>query len=167
MSPKTSPLAARLPKKRFLTRAQVARATGRHISTVRRWEGRKLHPIVDRDGVRHFDPDEVAALAADLGVGSVDTWSSSESEAARLPHAQATEVMRLIVAGESDREVALRTQTNPFVVREFRRIFARDIDKLRRVRSADERDRRRAEIEEEKRAFERRLADANGTEDRS
>ena len=54
-----------LPTKE-LTRAQVAARLDVSISTVRRYEGERLHPRVDEDDVRWFDEKEVAALAATL-----------------------------------------------------------------------------------------------------
>lgn len=48
-----------------LTRAQVADRLGASISTVRRFEGVRLHPEADEDGVHWFDPKEVSALAAE------------------------------------------------------------------------------------------------------
>ncbi len=49
-----------------LTRARVAARVGVSISTVRRYEGSRLHPQVDEDDVRWFDEKEVAELAAEL-----------------------------------------------------------------------------------------------------
>jgi transcriptional regulator with XRE-family HTH domain len=49
-----------------LTRAQVASRLGVSVSTVRRFEGERLHPQIGPDDVRLFDPGEVAALAAEL-----------------------------------------------------------------------------------------------------
>jgi len=49
-----------------LTRAQVASRLGISISTVRRFEGERLHPQIGPDDVRLFDAGEVAALAAEL-----------------------------------------------------------------------------------------------------
>ena len=54
-----------LPTKE-LTRAQVAARLDVSISTVRRYEGERLHPRVDEDDVRWFDEKEVAALAVTL-----------------------------------------------------------------------------------------------------
>ncbi|MDB4963440.1 MAG: hypothetical protein JWP01_3439 [Myxococcales bacterium] len=48
-----------------LTRAQVASRLGASVSTVRRYEGAKLHPQADAAGVHWFDPAEVAALATE------------------------------------------------------------------------------------------------------
>src|SRR4051812_42219317 len=49
-----------------LTRAQVATRLGVSVSTVRRYEGDRLHPRLDEDDVRWFDDKEVASLAASL-----------------------------------------------------------------------------------------------------
>src|SRR5262249_9275889 len=49
-----------------LTRSQVASRLGVSVSTVRRFEGERLHPTVDDKGVRWFEEKEVAALAAEL-----------------------------------------------------------------------------------------------------
>jgi hypothetical protein len=49
-----------------LTRGQVAARLSISISTVRRYEGDKLHPMIDEHDVRWFDANEVAALAATL-----------------------------------------------------------------------------------------------------
>lgn len=46
----------------MLTRSQVARRLGRSLATVRRLEGKELHPERDARGVHRFDPLEVAAL---------------------------------------------------------------------------------------------------------
>lgn len=51
--------------KQRLTRAQVASRLGASVSTVRRYEGAKLHPQADDAGVHWFDPAEVTALAAE------------------------------------------------------------------------------------------------------
>lgn len=54
------------PSATRLTRAEVAARLDVSISTVRRYEGSRLHPQVDEDDVRWFDAKEVAALAAEL-----------------------------------------------------------------------------------------------------
>jgi hypothetical protein len=48
-----------------ITRAQVAKRLGRHISWVRRREGKELHPALV-DGVHRFDLGEVESLAVGL-----------------------------------------------------------------------------------------------------
>ena len=47
----------------YLTRAQVAKRLEISIPTVRRWEGRYLHPKL-KDGVHLFDPLDVEGVAA-------------------------------------------------------------------------------------------------------
>jgi transcriptional regulator with XRE-family HTH domain len=49
-----------------LTRTEVAKRLGVSTSTVRRYEGGRLHPVKDAAGAWTFDPAEVAALAAEL-----------------------------------------------------------------------------------------------------
>lgn len=49
-----------------LTRGQVAARLDISVSTVRRYEGNRLHPTVDEHDVRWFDENEVAALAAEM-----------------------------------------------------------------------------------------------------
>ena len=49
-----------------LTRGQVAARLNISVSTVRRYEGGRLHPTVDENDVRWFDEKEVAAVAAEL-----------------------------------------------------------------------------------------------------
>ena len=53
-----------------LTRGQVANRLGLSISTVRRFEGSRLHPTIDSDDVRWFNEREVASLAAELANGT-------------------------------------------------------------------------------------------------
>jgi AcrR family transcriptional regulator len=64
-----------------VTRAQVAARLGVSISTVRRYEGSRLHPKVGDDDVHLFDPKEVAALAVEL---------TNEPRTARRRNANAT-----------------------------------------------------------------------------
>jgi transcriptional regulator with XRE-family HTH domain len=49
-----------------LSRAQLADRLGISVSTVRRYEGSRLHPQIGADGVHWFDATEVAELAAEL-----------------------------------------------------------------------------------------------------
>ncbi len=51
----------------MLTRSAVAEILGVHISTVRRLEGRDLHPVRDANGIHHFDRREVEELATRRG----------------------------------------------------------------------------------------------------
>ncbi|HYO97989.1 MAG TPA: hypothetical protein VER33_25975 [Polyangiaceae bacterium] len=45
-----------------MTRGDVARYLRKSVATVRRAEGRYLHPKRDANGVHHFQVDEVKAL---------------------------------------------------------------------------------------------------------
>jgi DNA-binding transcriptional MerR regulator len=49
-----------------MTRGQVAKRLGISVSSVRRYEGERLHPSVDDNDVRWFEEKEVTALAAHL-----------------------------------------------------------------------------------------------------
>jgi uncharacterized protein YlxW (UPF0749 family) len=64
----------------MLTRSQVARRLGRSLATVRRAEGKALHPTVDGRGVHRFDASEVDALAARLLETGVLENSHDEDE---------------------------------------------------------------------------------------
>lgn len=60
-----------------LTRGQVASRLNISVSTVRRYEGERLHPTVDENDVRWFDEKDVAALAAEM----VNAPSAKQSRA--------------------------------------------------------------------------------------
>src|SRR5687768_15984666 len=69
-----------------LTRCQVAARLGISVSTVRRYEGDKLHPTIDEQDVRWFEEKEVAALAATLANGDgIKRSASTSTSAARAP----------------------------------------------------------------------------------
>jgi septal ring factor EnvC (AmiA/AmiB activator) len=51
----------------MMTRGQVAKRLGKSVATVRRMEGRELHPSRDRNGVFQFDPAEVERVAQGRG----------------------------------------------------------------------------------------------------
>lgn len=55
----------------MLTRAAVAKRLGKSIATVRRLEGRALHPTVDDNGVHRFSHEEVQDLAQRVRDGLV------------------------------------------------------------------------------------------------
>ncbi|KAB2900869.1 MAG: hypothetical protein F9K40_08920 [Kofleriaceae bacterium] len=68
-----------------LTRGQVAHRLNISVSTVRRYEGVRLHPTVDGNDVRWFDAREVAALAAEL-VNEASTQRPNARGSAIAPH---------------------------------------------------------------------------------
>lgn len=76
-----------------LTRGQVAARLGISVSTVRRYEGDRLHPTVDENDVRWFDEKEVAALAAELA-------NKSSSKASRNSGAANARAVDQRTAGE-------------------------------------------------------------------
>jgi hypothetical protein len=57
---------ANTPHAARMTRGQVASRLDISVSTVRRYEGERLHPVIDDKGVRWFEEKEVAALAVEL-----------------------------------------------------------------------------------------------------
>lgn len=50
----------------MITRKQVAEKLGRSVATVRRLEGKRLHPKVSAQGVHLFHPDEVEEFAEEV-----------------------------------------------------------------------------------------------------
>lgn len=70
-----------------LTRGQVADRLGVSVSTVRRYEGARLHPTVDQNDVRWFDEREVAAVAAEL-VNEASAKRTRGSAPASAPQAR-------------------------------------------------------------------------------
>jgi hypothetical protein len=63
----------------MLTRGQVAKRLGKSVATVRRLEGRELHPRRDTKGVLRFDPEEVEAVAeGSVGGSTRSDWLEEE-----------------------------------------------------------------------------------------
>ena len=105
-----------------LSRAQVAARLDVSISTVRRYEGSRLHPNVDEDEVHWFDPKEVAALAVEL---------SNDPRTARRRNANATvapvrsrdEIAALVFERLEQRqslaEIVIAVRVGPDTVREL------------------------------------------------
>src|SRR5437868_5505797 len=66
-----------------LTRAEVARRLGVSVTTLRRMEGTKLHPMRRSDGVHMFDATEVeAAVVTYRQVRSRSARTSTEADGA-------------------------------------------------------------------------------------
>jgi hypothetical protein len=88
-----------------MTRDQVARRLGVHITTVRRYERKgRLHPKVNDHGVWLFDPEEVERLATTRNVAS-----PSGAVAAR--------VFRALYEGYSLQQIVMEYQLPPALVR--------------------------------------------------
>jgi len=108
-----------------LTRAQVASRLGVSVSTVRRYEGDRLHPRVGDNDVRWFDGNEVAALAASLAneprvVRRRNAEPSSGIHpASRSPGEIAAEVFERLEQRQSLAEIVIGVRVEPSVVREL------------------------------------------------
>lgn len=74
----------------MLTRSGVAKRIGRSIATVRRMEGRSLHPTQDAHGVHWFDPQEVEVVlgrraeGVDVGARGSPLWPESGARVEKL-----------------------------------------------------------------------------------
>ncbi len=103
-----------------LTRAQVATRLGVSISTVRRFEGTRLHPDVDDDEVHWFDPKEVAALAVEL-TNEPRTARRRNATAAVAPARSRDEIAALVFERLEQRqslaEIVIGVRLEPETVR--------------------------------------------------
>lgn len=81
---------------RTLTRAEVAKALGCSVPTIRRLEGKTLHPTEDSEGVHRFDPLEVIHLVRDRSAQAVDSSKEGERDA---------RVFELLDVGKGVREI--------------------------------------------------------------
>lgn len=79
-----------------LTRGQVAERLGVSVSTVRRYEGSRLHPNVDADAVHWFDPKEVAGLVVELAQEPRATRRRNAATNAGLPVRSRGEIAALV-----------------------------------------------------------------------
>jgi AcrR family transcriptional regulator len=112
----------------LLTRIETAKRLGVSTSTVRRYEGDKLHPIRGADGVNRFDAKAVAELATSL----LNDNGGKPPRKPRRNAAAAPEVKRTegeIAAAVFDRleqrqslaEIVIGVRVPPDVVRELHR----------------------------------------------
>jgi hypothetical protein len=112
------------PKPDLLTRAQVARRLGISLSSVRRMEGERLHPTVGADGVRRFDPAEVASVASDLiervpASGKRRHGTSDAGSPAVAPGELAARVFECLEERQSLAEIVVGLRVAPDVVRKL------------------------------------------------
>lgn len=119
---------------RLLTRAEVAARLGVSPSTVRRYEGKQLHPRKGADGVNRFDPDDVAALAMKLmgekppkSTLKVARHGARPPGAARTPGDIAAEVFARLEQRQSLAEIVIGVRVAPDVVRELHREWQRGL----------------------------------------
>jgi hypothetical protein len=132
----------------MLTRSQVARRLGRSLATVRRAEGKALHPTVDGRGVHQFDPVEVDALAERLtgrfeephsayAFGRDDHLEAREEEDAREVNelkARAADLERAVRASHEELE-RYRRHVREVIeeVSDAAVLFAPELERLMRV----------------------------------
>lgn len=105
-----------------LTRAQVADRLGTSVSTVRRFEGVRLHPQVDENGVRWFDPHEVAGLAAERANEQAGRRRNTNGASKRAPDALdngelAALVFERLEQRQSLAEIVIALRVTPETVR--------------------------------------------------
>jgi transcriptional regulator with XRE-family HTH domain len=115
-----------------LSRAQVADRLGISVSTVRRYEGARLHPQIGADGVHWFAAEEVAALAAELANeprmqrrlrNAADAGATGARGAARPAARSADEVAAMVFERLEQRqtlaEIVIGVRVAPERVREL------------------------------------------------
>ena len=117
----------------MLTRTQVARRIRRSVATVRRMEGRTLHPHIDPRGIRLFDPQEVEAESERI------------EESGRALDDDRHEAFSFRVGHSSDSDEAQLAETE-HRLREARRKIAHLEDALERTRAEGARWRNNVEI---------------------
>jgi len=114
----------------MLTRGQVAKRLGKSIATVRRLEGRELHPRRDAKGVLRFDRDEVEAVAeGSAGDPGRSDWLEDELEARERAEQTARVASDRLIITPADLEERVRVAAAKVVHGEFAR---RDQELLRR-----------------------------------
>ncbi|MBI2893919.1 MAG: hypothetical protein HYY06_10235 [Deltaproteobacteria bacterium] len=95
---------------RRMTRSQVARKLGKALTSVRRLEGKELHPIKDATGTHFFDPGEVDAFATIQVATMSRRQADPEGE-------QAAAAFEVFAAGHGVREAVIRLRRQPRVIR--------------------------------------------------
>lgn len=93
-----------LPWERMLTRSQVARRIGKSIATVRRLEGRVLHPLLGDGDVRLFHESEVERLRDKPG--EIARWGRSDWFQRRRARQARTPGAHRVGVGQSSAEAA-------------------------------------------------------------
>jgi hypothetical protein len=113
---------------KLLTRIETAKRLGVSTSTVRRYEGDKLHPIRGADGVNRFDAKAVAELATSLlNDNGGKPPRKPRRNAAAAPEVKRTEgeiaadVFERLEQRQSLAEIVIGVRVPPDVVRELHR----------------------------------------------
>lgn len=109
-------------KRAPLTRADVAERLGVSVSTVRRFEGSRLHPVISDKGVRRFRLEDVERLAAALAAEQ-NTPSRIEKAAIRASELPKGELAALVFERLEQRhslaEIVIALRVPPDEVREL------------------------------------------------
>lgn len=105
-----------------LTRSQVAARLGVSISTVRRMEGRQLHPVFGPGEIRLFDPIEVEAVAASLAN------EGGRQEPERLTRGElAARVFEAFEAGRTLAQIVIAFRLHPRTVRALHKEWSKPL----------------------------------------
>jgi hypothetical protein len=105
-----------------LTRDDVAKRLGVSISTVRRFEGARLHPAIDDKGVRRFKASDVERLARELDAEQRSPRNAQQAivRAAELPKGElAALVFERLEQRHSLSEIVIALRVPPEDVREL------------------------------------------------
>jgi DNA-binding transcriptional MerR regulator len=109
-------------KQASLTRDDVAKRLGVSVSTVRRLEGSRLHPLITDKGVRRFKPADVEQLAAILAAEQ-NTPRNAEKAAVRAVELTKGELAALVFERLEQRhslaEIVIALRVPPDDVREL------------------------------------------------
>jgi AcrR family transcriptional regulator len=109
-------------KNATLTRDDVAKRLGISVSTVRRLEGSKLHPLITANGVRRFKPDDVERVAEALAANQ-NTPRNAEKAAVRAAELPKGELAALVFERLEQRhslaEIVIALRVPPEDVREM------------------------------------------------
>ncbi len=109
-------------KQASLTRDDVAKRLGVSVSTVRRLEGSRLHPVITDRGVRRFKPADVEQLAAVLAAEQ-NTPRNAEKAALRAVELSKGELAALVFERLEQRhslaEIVIALRVPPDDVREL------------------------------------------------
>ena len=114
----TDPANITLAGERLLTRRQAAEKLDISVSTLRRWEGKTITPIVGEDGVHRF-PESVVEEHAAAG-------TLARQEEAREATV-ASQVFTLLREGVPAEEIVIRLELEPKTVLRLRSMYARSI----------------------------------------
>lgn len=105
-----------------LTRDAVAKRLGVSVSTVRRFEGTRLHPVITDKGVRMFTPESVERLAAALAAeqNTPRAMQKAAMRAVELPRGElAALVFERLEQRHSLAEIVIALRVPPEEVREL------------------------------------------------